>query len=113
MDVNLRGRDHTLQILKTHLQDAQTRMKNYANAPRTEQSFEINDLVFLRLQPYRQTSIAARSFSKLSPRFYGPFHVLKKIEPVAYKLELPPNSCIRPVFQVFFLEIETWICCSY
>ncbi|XP_026398433.1 uncharacterized protein LOC113294242 [Papaver somniferum] len=86
VDVNLKARDHTLKLLKSHLHDAQERMKAHTDAHRTERKFSIGDWVFLRLQPYRQRTVTNQSFSKISPRFYGPFLVLKKIGSVDYKL---------------------------
>ncbi|XP_026384279.1 uncharacterized protein LOC113279843 [Papaver somniferum] len=103
VDLNLQARDHTLKLLKTQLLEAQTRMKKYADSHRTERSFQINDWVYLRLQPYRQTTIASTSFSKLS-RFYGPFRVLEKIGSVAYRVELPATSYIHHVFHVSQLK---------
>jgi hypothetical protein len=38
---------------------------------------------------------------KLSPRYVGPFQVLKRISPLAYKIELPPSlDGIHDVFHV-------------
>ena len=36
----------------------------------------------------------------MSPRFCGPFKILKKVGNVAYKLELPETSRVHPVFHV-------------
>ncbi|XP_017423379.1 uncharacterized protein LOC108332566 [Vigna angularis] len=38
---------------------------------------------------------------KLSPKFVGPYQILRKIGPVAYELSLPPQlSNLHPVFHV-------------
>lgn len=79
-------------------------MKHYVDAHRSERSFDVDDWVFLRLQPYRQTSLAIRRDLKLAPKFYGPYQVIEKIGSVAYKLQLPTNSSIHPVFHVSMLE---------
>ena len=41
-----------LQNLKQRLQQAQNRMKVFADRNRTDQQFSVGDLVLLRLQPY-------------------------------------------------------------
>ena len=43
--------------------------------------------------------------SKLAPRFVGPFEILERIGPVAYRLALPPSLArIHDVFHVFLLR---------
>ncbi|RVW13442.1 Transposon Tf2-2 polyprotein [Vitis vinifera] len=100
----LKTRDEIIRILRTNLQLAQDRMKKFADIKRTARSFNIGDLVYLRLQPYKQQSVVQRRNLKLSPRFYGPYRVLEKIGTVAYRLELPPEAKIHPVFHVSCLK---------
>ncbi|GKB39216.1 zinc finger, CCHC-type containing protein [Tanacetum coccineum] len=75
-------------------------MKNQANLKRRELTFQVGDYVFLKIQPYRQKSLAKRRYEKLSPRFFGPYPIKRTVGPVAYELELPPEAKIHPVFHV-------------
>jgi hypothetical protein len=42
--------------------------------------------------------------TKLNPKRYGPFRVIKEISPVAYQLQLPPSLNIHPVFHASLLS---------
>ena len=66
----------------------------------------MGDLVYLRLQPYKQTSMHNKRLGKLAPRYYGPFKVLQKVGEVSYKLDLPFGSLIHPVFHVSNLKAK-------
>jgi len=81
-------------------------MKRQADKGRSERVFSVGDKVVLKLQPYVQSSLLRRANHKLSFRFFGPFNILEKIGPVAYKLELPPSSSIHPVFHVSQLKLS-------
>jgi ribosomal protein L21E len=49
-----------LQQVRMHLQHAQERMKRQADQGRTERQFAVGDSVFLKLQPYCQSSVTER-----------------------------------------------------
>lgn len=100
----LQDRDALLDDLYTQLLITQNRMRQAADGKRHNVTFEVGDIVFLKLQPYRQQSLARRPCDKLAARFYGPFEILEKVGPVAYKLQLPPSRKINPVFHISQLK---------
>lgn len=77
-------------LVKQHLLRAQMRMKKQADKGCSERTFAIGDVVFLKLQPYVQSSLFRRSNNKLSFKFYGPFKIVQKIGATAYKLIFHP-----------------------
>lgn len=64
----------------------------------------MGDLVFLRLQPYRQSSLKQSGEEKLQHQFYGPYRITRKVGEVAYELELSEESKIHNVFHVSCLK---------
>lgn len=97
-------RQQVQQLLLDHLLKAQERMKLYADQRRTKRESQVGDFVFLKLQPYRQTSIALRRNLKLSSKYYGSFKVIERMGQVAYKLDLPTDSKVHLMFHVSLLK---------
>jgi len=79
-------------------------MKQQADQHHSKHSFEKGDQVFLRLQPYKQTSLKNKVPMKLSLKLYGPYKIIKHIGQVAYNLAFPTHSKIHPVFHVSCLK---------
>ena len=65
--------------------------------------FSVGDHVYLRVRA-RKSSLKLGSCAKLSPRYYGPFEVLERIGPVAYRLAFPASTRNHNVFHVSFLK---------
>ena len=69
--------------------------------------FEVEDHVFLKVMPKRGVFRFGKR-GKLSPRFIGPFQILKRVGTVAYRLALPPNMIgVHEVFHVSMLRKYT------
>ena len=100
LDKWLSERKFMTQLLQQHLNRAQQQMKSLADKKRSFRSFEVGGWVYLKLQPYVQTSVSKRANHKLSFRYFGPFQVLHKIGSVANRLQLSLESLIHHVFHV-------------
>jgi hypothetical protein len=90
--------------LKNNLAQAQSRIKKFADKNKTNREFNVGDIVYLKLQPFRHHGFGLHQNLKLTTKYYGPFRILEKIGPSTYKLQLPDIAEIYPVFHVSQLK---------
>ena len=97
-------RDHfrsVYQLLDHHLRLAQSRYKSTADAHRhQEPEYRINELVLISTRNIRTD----RPSKKLDYTWIGPFRITRKINRVAYEVELPPTSRTHNVFHVKLIK---------
>jgi len=89
-----------VQLVRDRLRASQSRQKAYADRRKRPLEFEVGEHVFLRVT--RTTGVGRAIHSrKLSPKFLGPYQILRRIGPVAYEIALPPQLAnLHPVFHV-------------
>ena len=89
-----------VKLIQERMRVAQSRQKSYYDKRRKDLEFAIGDHVFLRVTPWTGVGRALKS-RKLTPRFIGPFEILKRVGPVAYQVALPPSlSNLHSVFHI-------------
>jgi hypothetical protein len=89
VDLTLTAQEAILRTLKDNLVMAHNHMKKQADQGHSKRQFAEEDQVFLRLQPYKKTSLKAEHCQNLAPKLYGPYTILKRVEQVAYQLTFP------------------------
>ncbi len=92
--------NETMNKAKEHIAQAQQKQIKYANQHRKEITFEENDLVLLSTQHLNTNNRSP----KLLAKFIGPFRITTKLSDVVYKLDLPPNFKVHPVFHISKLK---------
>ncbi|MCO5556365.1 hypothetical protein L7F22_009913 [Adiantum nelumboides] len=88
-----------LKLARQNVCQAQDRYNKYTDEMRRQVVFKEGDYVFLRV-PEHSESLKTGPTPQLSPRFCGPFKILRQVGSMAYKLELSANSRVHPVFHV-------------
>ncbi|KAA0059723.1 pol protein [Cucumis melo var. makuwa] len=93
-----------IRKIQARMLTTQSRQKSYADVRRKDLEFEVGDMVFLKVAPMKGVLRFVKK-GKLSPRFVGPFEILERIGPVAYRLALPPSfAAVHDVFHISMLR---------
>nr|GFA96219.1 hypothetical protein [Tanacetum cinerariifolium] len=97
VDEYLQDRDLLLKHLRKNLLNAQDHMKANANHHHRDLEFKEGEFVLVKLQPYRQVSVANCLSVKLSPRpLPAAFSELKEVpEPLEIPSDLQPEKILE------------------
>ena len=103
----IRDTSEKVGMIRKRLLPTHSRQKSYADVRRRPLEFKACDHVFLKVMLKRGV-IRFGKRGKLSPRYIGPFEVLKRVGTVAYRLALPLSlSSVHEVFHVSMLRKYT------
>jgi hypothetical protein len=99
--------EEKVQRIIDHLKKAQARQKSYTDTHRIPLYFPVGDYVYLKVSPMKGvTRFGVKE--KLVPRYIGPFLILERYGPVAYRLQLTETlSAVHNVFHVSIEEVSS------
>ncbi|KAJ8768807.1 hypothetical protein K2173_023711 [Erythroxylum novogranatense] len=93
-----------VKLIRSRIKMAQDRQKSYVDQHRRDMEYQVGDKVFLKVSPWRGVLRFGKK-GKLSPRYIGPFEIIERIGPLAYRLALPSEMAqIHNVFHVSMLR---------
>src|SRR6185369_5885441 len=93
-----------MEIAKDNLMLAQQHQTEQANKHRRYEEYNVGDKVLLSTRHINNPVDKNRPTRKLSPKFIGPYRIIKKVSVTAYKLDLPNTFRIHPVFHISLLK---------
>ena len=93
-----------VKMIRERLKVVTDRQKSYTDMKKKDIQYEVGEKVFLKVSPWEKVMRFGKR-GKLSPIFIGPYDVIEKGGPVAYRLALPPDlEKIHNVFHVSMLR---------
>ncbi|KAL4352753.1 hypothetical protein GQ457_06G019130 [Hibiscus cannabinus] len=84
----LKGTTEKVKLICDQLKIASDRQESYADLKRREIEYAVGDRVFLKVSPWKKVMRFGRK-GKLSPRYIGPYEIVERVCPIAYRSMLP------------------------
>ncbi|XP_012482922.1 uncharacterized protein LOC105797508 [Gossypium raimondii] len=94
--------EEKVKVIRDSLRAASNRQKSYANLKRKDIEFQVSNKVFLKVFPWKKALRFNRK-GKLSPCFIGPYEIIERTRPVAYRLAL--LSELEKIHNVFHVSV--------
>ncbi|KAG8485711.1 hypothetical protein CXB51_019027 [Gossypium anomalum] len=91
-----------VKVIRDCLKVASDRQKSYADLKRKEIEYQVGDKVFLKVSPWKKVLRFGKK-GKLSLCFIGPFEVIERVGPLAYRLALLIE--LEKIHDVFHVSI--------
>ncbi|XP_052478694.1 uncharacterized protein LOC128034068 [Gossypium raimondii] len=92
-------------MIQDSLKVASDLQKSYADLKHKDIKFQVYDKVFLKVSPRKKVLRFGRK-GKSSPRFIGPYEIIERIKPIAYRLALPLE--LEKIHNDFHVSILRW-----
>ena len=99
----LEDMEQEMQVIKKNLKATHDRQKSYADGNKFFKEFLVGEHVYLHIK-LKKSSLRIGSCAKLAPWFGGPFSIVERIGPVAYRLALSPTLKVHDFFHVSLLK---------
>nr|GEY07511.1 hypothetical protein [Tanacetum cinerariifolium] len=86
LDMSMAYHPQTDESVVCQLCEMRLEKKSYADKRRKPLEFSVGDYVLLKVSPWKGV-VRFRKKGKLAPKFVGPFEIIEKVGPVAYRLD--------------------------
>lgn len=99
----LKKLEQEMQVFKNNLKEEHDRKIFYADKNKMIKEFQVGEHVCFHIKT-KKSSLRIGSCAKLEPRYYGPFKILERIGPIAYRLAMPLKVKVHDVFHMSLLK---------
>ncbi|WMV57969.1 hypothetical protein MTR67_051354 [Solanum verrucosum] len=91
-----------VRLSRERLKTTQSLQKSYADLRRRDHNFDVEHLIYLKISPMKGVKRFGKR-GKLSPRYVGSYHILRRIGKVSYQLDFPND--LASVHTVFYISL--------